>query len=144
MWSSSGGSGSGPYGLWTPPPGMSAYAMTDYAGDPNAAQFGFCTWWAQYKRLDEQLIRLGNAWQWAGNASGAGLSVGSVPQVGATAVFGPGVEGASGQGHVAHVEAVYTGGWFLISEMNMAWNGGGWGRVSFRYALAGPGVSFIY
>ena len=137
-------SASGPYGLWTPPPGYHAYAMSDYAGDPNAAEFGFCTWWAQYKRQDEQLITLGNAGQWAANARSQGMSVGSAPRLGATVVFAPGVEGASSQGHVAHVEAVYGGGWFLISEMNMAWNGGGWGRVSFRYALAAPGVSFIY
>lgn len=136
--------GSGPYGLWTPPPGYHTYAMSDFAGDPNAAEFGYCTWWAQYKRQDERLITLGNAWQWAGNARSRGLSVGSAPRAGATVVFAPGVEGASGEGHVAHVEAVYSGGWFLISEMNMDWNGGGWGRVSYRYALAAPGISFIY
>jgi len=35
-------------------------------------------------------------------------------------------------------------GWFLISEMNFYWNGGGWGRVDYRYAHSGWGVSFIY
>ena len=63
---------------------------------------------------------------------------------GATVVFQPGVEGAGGAGHVAHVEAVYPGGWFLISEMNFYWNGGGWGRVDYRFAYARSGVSFIY
>ena len=139
-----GGGSSGPYGLWTPPPGHPAFAMSDYLGDPNAAYFGFCTWYAQYRRQDERLINLGNAWQWAFNAPSHGLRTGTVPAVGATVVFQPGVEGAGGEGHVAHVEAVYGGGWFLIAEMNMDWNGGGWGRVSYRYALAAPGVSFIY
>ena len=36
------------------------------------------------------------------------------------------------------------GGWFLISEMNFYWNGGGWGRVDYRFAHSGPGVYFIY
>lgn len=143
-WTGAGTGGSGPYGLWNPPPGYHAYAMADYAGDPNAAFFGVCTWYAQYRRQDERLMDLGNAWQWAFTAASHGLRTGSAPAVGATVVFQPGVEGAGGAGHVAHVEAVYTGGWFLISEMNMAWNGGGWGRVSYRYALVAPGVSFIY
>lgn len=135
---------SGPYGLWTPPPGHPAYALPDYAGDPNAGYYGTCTWYAEYRRQDEALARLGNAAQWAWNAPAQGLRVGSVPVVGATVVFQPGVLGASGGGHVGHVEAVYGGGWFLISEMNMAWNGGGWGRVSFRYVAVMPGVSFVY
>ena len=36
------------------------------------------------------------------------------------------------------------GGWFLISEMNFYWNGGGWGRVDYRLAHTGWGVQFIY
>lgn len=136
--------GSGPFGFWTPPPGHPAYRLPDYAGDPNAAYYGYCTWYAQYRRMDERLINLGNAWQWAFNAPSHGLRVGTAPAVGATVVFQPGVEGAGGAGHVGHVEAVYGGGWFLISEMNMTWNGGGWGRVSYRYVLVERGVSFIY
>jgi surface antigen len=106
--------------------------------------FGYCTWYAQYRRQDERLMVLGNAAQWAWNAGAHGLRTGSVPAVGATVVFQPGVLGASSLGHVGHVEAVYSGGWFLISEMNMHWNGGGFGRVSFRYIHTMPGVSFIY
>jgi surface antigen len=141
-WSSP--SSSGPYGLWVPPPGHPAYALPDFSGDPNASYYGFCTWYAQYRRQDERLINLGNAAQWPFAAPAHGLHVGSAPVVGATVVFQPGVFGAGAGGHAAHVEAVYAGGWLLISEMNMAWNGGGWGRVSFRYAVVGPGVSFIY
>ena len=106
--------------------------------------FGQCTWWAQYKRQDENLRHMGNAQYWAGGAASRGYRVGRTPVKGATVVFQPGVEGAGGAGHVAHVEAVYPGGWFLISEMNFYWNGGGWGRVSYRFAYARSGVSFIY
>ena len=129
---------SGPYGLWTPPPGHPAYYLADYAGDPNAAFWGYCTWYAQYRRPDERLMNLGNAGQWAYTAPSHGLSVGTEPAVGATVVY------QGGLGHVSHVEALLGGGWFLVSEMNMYWNGGGFGRVSYRYSVAGPGVTFIY
>ena len=140
----SGSSSAGPFGLWTPPPGHPAYALPDYSGDPNAAYYGYCTWYAQYRRQDERLLNLGNAAQWPFAAPAHGLRVGHTPVVGATVIFQPGVFGAGSGGHAGHVEAVYTGGWFLISEMNMDWNGGGWGRVSFRYAVVASGVSFIY
>jgi surface antigen len=124
--------------------GHPAYGMSDYRGDPNAGYFGSCTWYAQYRRMDESLIQLGNAWQWAYNARWHGLRTGSMPAVGATVVFQSGVQGASGIGHVGHVEAVYGNGWFLESAMSTYWNGGGWGRVSYVYAHTGYGVSFIY
>lgn len=124
--------------------GHPAYGMSDYRGDPNAAFFGYCTWYAQYRRLDERLISLGYAAQWAFNAPAHGLRTGTVPVVGATVVFQPGVQGASSEGHVAHVEQVYSNGWFLVSAMSTYWNGGGWGRVSYVYAHTGYGVSFIY
>jgi hypothetical protein len=106
--------------------------------------FGQCTWWAQYKRQNENLRHMGNARYWAAGAASRGYRVGHTPRAGATVVFQPGVEGAGGAGHVAHVEKVYPGGWFLVSEMNFYWNGGGWGRVSYRFAYVRSGVSFIY
>lgn len=125
--------------------GHPSYAMSDFRGDPNGGFFGYCTWYAWYRHQNEPtLMRLGNAAQWAYNAPRFGLRTGSSPAVGATVVFQPGVQGASGVGHVGHVEAVYSNGWFLISEMSFYWNGGGWGRVSFRYVHTGAGVSFIY
>jgi surface antigen len=134
----------GPYSLWASPPGHPSYALPEFTNDPNAAFYGTCTWYAQYRRPSEPLVRLGNAAQWAWNAPTFGLRTGTTPVVGATVVFQPGVLGASGGGHVGHVEAVYVGGWFLISEMNMDWNGGGFGRVSFRYVVVMAGVSFVY
>jgi surface antigen len=106
--------------------------------------FGQCTWWAQYERQDENLRHMGNAQYWGNGAAGRGYTVSSVPKPNATVVFQPGVQGAGGAGHVAHVIAVYPDGWFLVSEMNFYWNGGGYARVDYRYAHSGWGVQFIY
>ncbi|HLJ80417.1 MAG TPA: CHAP domain-containing protein, partial [Ktedonobacterales bacterium] len=106
--------------------------------------FGQCTWWAQWERRDENLTHMGNAMYWASSAAKRGYHVGTVAVAGATVVFQPGAQGAGGAGHVAHVVAVYPGGWFLVSEMNYYWNGGGWGRVDYRFAHMGWGVQFIY
>ncbi|HEU5439474.1 MAG TPA: CHAP domain-containing protein [Ktedonobacterales bacterium] len=135
----------GGYDAWAPVPGHPSYGMSDFAGDPWHAYFGFCTWWAWYRHQSEPLLKMGNAANWPRVAPSYGLHVGTKPVVGATAVFQPGVEGAdSGAGHVGHVEAVLSGGWFIISEMNFGWNGGGWGRVDWRYVYVASGVSFIY
>jgi hypothetical protein len=125
-------------------PGHPGSAFPEPAGDAYWWAYGQCTWWAQHERQDENLKRMGNAQYWAGSASARGYTVGSAPRAGATVVFQPGVEGAGGAGHVAHVVAVYPGGWFLVSEMNFYWNGGGWGRIDYRFAHSGWGVSFIY
>ncbi len=135
----------GSIGQWTPVPGHSTYSMSDFAGDPHSSEFGVCTWWAWYMRRDEpQLGTLGMADNWINAARADGMSVGYAPAVGATVVFQPGVQGAGGSGHVAHVEQLLGGGWFIISEMNFYWNGGGWARVDYRYVHAGSGVEFIY
>ncbi len=124
-------------------PGYYSFGMSDVGGYYSWT-FGQCTWWAQYERRDENLMHMGNAQFWASGASARGYSVGSLPRAGATVVFQPGVQGAGGAGHVAHVITVYPDNWFLVSEMNFYWNGGGWGRVDYRFAHAGPGVQFIY
>ena len=149
----SNGGGSAPVGFISPAPGgisawaytgHPAYGMSDFRGDPYGSYFGACTWYAWYHHQNEPLMQLGMARQWTNNAPRHGLSVDSTPVIGATAVFQPGVQGASGGGHAAHVEAVYGGGWFLVSEMSFYWNGGGWGQVSYRYAHICAGVAFIY
>ena len=137
-------SSGGGYNPWAFVPGHPGYAMSDFAGDPWHSYFGVCTWYAWYRHQGEPLMRMGNASQWAYTASSFGLSVGTTPAVGATAVFQPGVEGAGGGGHAAVVEQVLGGGWFIVSDMNFGINGGGWGRVDWRYAHTAPGVSFIY
>lgn len=132
-----------PSNPWMFVPHHPAFAVGSSGGFYSWA-FGQCTWWAQYKRRDENLRHMGNARFWAAGASARGYRVGTAPVRSATVVFQPGVQGAGGAGHVAHVEAVYPGGWFLVSEMNFFWNGGGLARVDYRYAHAGAGVSFIY
>ena len=102
---------------------------------------GECTWYAWSRA--PRLIGLGNAANWNDAARARGFWVHSYPTSGSTVVFEPGVQGASGLGHVAHVEAVYGNGTFLVSEMAFYGFGGGWGRVSYRIAHAGWGVSFI-
>jgi surface antigen len=140
---------SAPLSPWPPSnayaavPGYGAYAMNDVGGYYYWA-FGQCTWWAQYERKDENLMHMGNAQYWASVAASRGYHVSWTPRVGATVVFQPGVQGAGGAGHVAHVVKVYPDNWFLVSEMNFYWNGGGWGRVDYRFAHAGGGVQFIY
>ena len=125
-------------------PGHPGYALAEPNPDPYWWAFGQCTWWAQNQRQDENLKRMGNAQYWAAGAAARGYTVSGAPKAGATVVFQPGVQGAGGAGHVAHVIAVYPYGWFLVSEMNFYWNGGGWGRVDYRFAHSGAGVSFIY
>ena len=112
---------------------------------PNRYPWGYCTWWAAQTKLTENLENLGNAEAWTSNAHRRGLPTGSTPRVGATVVFAPGVQGAGWLGHVAHVIAV-SGKRFKISEMNF-YGGtpfGGYGRVDYRWATSGSGVTFIY
>lgn len=129
-------------GQWVRPAGYYAYSTSSNGW--YSSYFGWCTWYASSRKQNEPLMQLGNAAAWAWNAPRHGLATGTHPVAGATVVFQPGVQGASGAGHVGHVERVYSNGWFLISEMAFFWNGGGWGRVSYRYVHTGPGVSFIY
>ena len=124
-------------------PGHPAFAVSG-SGGFYSWTFGQCTWWAQNERRDENLMHMGNAQYWASGAASRGYRVGSTPVANATVVFQPGVQGAGGAGHVAHVVAVYPDGWFLVSEMNFYWNGGGNARVDYRFAHSGSGVSFIY
>jgi surface antigen len=134
----------GPYDNWTPPPGYTSFAIEDFSTDPWAYSFGQCTWWVRYKRLDENLTLMGDAWNWANSARARGLTVTTTPAANATVVFAPYVQGAGGLGHVAHVEQLLSDGWVLVSEMNFFWNGGGLGRVSYRFIQAGDGVWFIH
>src|SRR5262249_11179584 len=102
---------------WAWPQGYGWFRV-DGSGGYYYWAFGQCTWWAQNRRRDENLRQMGNARYWADGARARGYRVSSTPRAGATVVFQPGVQGAGGQGHVAHVEKVFAGGWFLVSEMN--------------------------
>lgn len=95
--------------------------------------FGWCNWWPEVMNPSRPDLLWGR------------YPRGTTPRPGATVVFAPGVQGASSGGHYARVVAIYPGGqWFLVSEMNFYWRGGGFARVSYRYVHTGGGISFIY
>jgi surface antigen len=81
----------------------------------NPYTHGGCTFWAWANRTDLP-GNLGNARNWAANAARAGFPVDGRPEVGAIAVYQPGVYGAfAPYGHVAVVTQV-AGSRILISE----------------------------
>lgn len=104
------------------PRGISQWASTGRASYPEPRgnfqgySWGWCTSGAAMLAHDN-VRGLGNARDWARNAAARGMRVTSTPHVGATVVFQPGVQGAGGGGHVAHVVAVY-GSWFMVEETN--------------------------
>jgi surface antigen len=136
-------------GYSAPPAHIGQWTWTGHSAYPEPRgtfqgySWGWCTSGAAMLAHDN-VSRLGNAASWTRNAAARGMATGYTPRAGATVVFQPGVQGASSGGHVAHVVAVYSNGWFLVAETAFWWNGGGFGRVSYRYAHAGSGVSFIY
>lgn len=131
------------------PSGISQWAWTGHGaytqpgGVYQGYSYGWCTSGAAMMAHD-YVGGLGYAAYWTRNAAARGMATGYTPRAGATVVFQPGVQGASSEGHVAHVVTVYSNGWFLVAETAFWFNGGGFGRVSYRYAHAGAGVSFIY
>jgi surface antigen len=135
--------GSATWNAWTPVPGHPSYALSDFAGDPYSSVYGQCVWYAWYKHRYLPLLKMGNAGSWPARARSLGLRVSTWARTGATIIFMPGVQGASPVGHAGVVEAILSGGWLVISEMNFSWNGGGWGRVNYRYVHTGSGVYFI-
>jgi surface antigen len=83
-----------------------------------------------------------DAWNWPNVARRAGLQVGTVPQVGAVAVW-PNL--ARPYGHVAYVTAVHRDGTFDVSEYNL---GPEFGHPRFTYDarrdVDADGAVFIY
>lgn len=120
-----------------------AYHVALAAKPANTYPWGQCTWGAMALAHDN-VNGLGNARDWLWRAQARGLPTGSMPRVGATVVYQPGVQGASWLGHVAHVVSVLSGGRFVVEEMNYQGYGGGFGRFSYRTSWVGAGVGFIY
>jgi surface antigen len=115
-------------------------------GSPETWPLGVCTYWAnlRYHELTGHWVKwLGNAYQWADGARLAGWHVSTQPHVPSIIVLMPGVEGASGFGHVAVVESA-SGNSAYTSDMNWYVNGGGWDIKSYYTFTAGPGVYFIW
>ncbi|NMM94156.1 CHAP domain-containing protein [Bifidobacterium oedipodis] len=115
---------SGNAGTSTPSvsPGTSGGQGTSNGDVGNMYVAGQCTWWAYERRRQLGIgtpSYLGNGGYWWQSAPSYGLRVDHNPEVGAALSFLPGQDGADGYyGHVAVVEAVYSNGTFLISEMN--------------------------
>lgn len=86
----------------------------------NGYPWGWCTWYAAYRR---QVPRnWGNAGRWLASARASGYATGSIPKAGAIVVTNE-----SWAGHVAYVESV-QGDSITVSEMNYQ----GWGVISRR------------
>ncbi len=105
---------------------------------------GQCTWWADYRYHQLTGFAIpwsGNASAWAYNAAGyAGWVVSDTPRVPSIIVLQPGVQYASGWGHVAIVERINPDGSVYTSNYNVI----GWGVLSYATYHPSPGVSFVY
>ncbi len=123
----------------TPP--SNSFAWGGYAPvyEGNGYDYGYCTWWAAYRRA--QIGRpvpsnLGNASTWKVLAQRAGLSVGNSPATGAVIWTPP----RDYYGHVGFVESVDADGTVHVSEMNVV----GWGRVSTKTLTADEAAAYSY
>lgn len=111
--------------------------------DGNQYTKGYATWYVYNRAVEtghKVPSNLGNAEEWAKNASNQGIKVDDHPQVGDMVQFDPGVAYASQQGHVAFVEYVNSDGSFLISEMAtpQAY------QLNWRVLKAQSGMHFIH
>ncbi len=105
---------------------------------------GQCTWWADYRYHELTGFSIpwtGNANAWAYNAPAfSGWVVSDTPRVPSIVVLQPGVQYASGWGHVAIVEKINSDGSVYTSNYNVL----GWGVLSYATYRPMPGVSFVY
>jgi hypothetical protein len=123
-------------GLWTVPPGCygTIYTIDPSQYPPVNSTFGYCNWWVNELHRDKPNLLYGSQYR-----------RGSVPVPGAAIYFAGLVQGAGASGHFAQVVAIAPDHyWMLVTEMNFAWRGGGFGKVDYRYAHVGSGVTFIY
>jgi hypothetical protein len=120
----------GRFSLWTAPPGIWSKVYPIDRSLYGFPQGGLaCNWWAFETRADYPSSR----------------DIGHMPRVGATIRYASGVLGASIDGHLGHVVAVFDNGWILTAEMNFTWRGGGANRVIYRFVPGVyPGVTYIY
>lgn len=120
---------------WAVPPGCYANIYIpnpkNYVSRPG---FGYCNWWAQVTHPNHPDITI----SWA-------YPHGTNPAAGAVVWFDGGEQGAESNGHWAVSVAVSPDHyWVLISEMNFAWRGAGFGKIDYRYIHVSPHVLFFY
>jgi len=120
---------------WSVPPGC--YSQIYKPNPANYVQrpgFGYCNWWVRVTHPDHPDITENMAYP-----------RGSTPVPGAAVFFDGNEQGALSEGHWAKVVGVDPDHyWVLISEMNFAWRGGGFGLIDYRYIHVSPGVHFVY
>ncbi len=121
-------------GQWTVPPGCYANIyVPNRANYIQAASWGYCNWWVEVTHPNAPNITYGN------------YPRGTTPVAGAAIFFDGGEQGADPAGHWAEAVAVSPDHyWVLISEMNFAWRGGGFGKIDYRYIHVSPHVHFLY
>jgi hypothetical protein len=120
---------------WTVPPGCYGVVYT-----PNPANyvqrpgFGWCNWWVRVSHPNHPDI-----------TENTSYPRGTKPVAGAAIFFDGNEQGAGPDGHWAEAVAVAPDGyWVLISEMNFAWRGAGFGKIDYRYIHVSPHVHFVY
>ena len=119
---------------WTVPPGCYANIyVPNRANYIQAASWGYCNWWVEVTHPNAPNITYGN------------YARGTTPVAGAAIFFDGGEQGADSAGHWAEAVAVSPDHyWVLISEMNFAWRGAGFGKIDYRYIHVSPHVHFLY
>lgn len=120
---------------WAVPPGCYSYIYkpnpANYVSRPG---FGYCNWWVRVTHPNHPDI-----------TENTSYPRGTKPMAGAPIFFDGGEQGAESIGHWAVAVAIAPGGyWVLISEMNFAWRGAGFGRIDYRYIHVSPHVHFVY
>ena len=120
---------------WSVPPGCYANIyVPNQANYVQAPGFGWCNWWVRVTHPNHPDITESLAYP-----------RGSTPEVGAPIFFDGNEQGATSDGHWAVTVAIAPDHyWVLISEMNFAWRGAGWGKIDYRYIHISPGVHFVY
>ena len=120
---------------WSVPPGC--YGMIYQPNPANYVQrpgFGWCNWWVRVTHPSHPDITENGAY-----------ARGADPVAGAAIFFDGNEQGADSEGHWAVAVAVAPDHyWVLISEMNFAWRGAGWGKLDYRYIHVSPHVHFLY
>lgn len=130
----------------THPPTPTGTTGTSAAPGVNVFPYGSCTWWAdqRYYQLHGTFVpwhTQANAWEWTDRAYQFGWHVSGAPVIGAIIDLQPGVQGASGLGHVGVVEKILSNGHVIAS--NMSWGAYPWQVTDVEFA-PGPGVTFIW
>ncbi len=120
---------------WAVPPGCYGTIYTpnpaNYVSRPG---FGWCNWWVRVTHPTHLDITESLAYPRGTN-----------PVAGAPIYFDGNEQGADSAGHWAVAVAIAPDHyWVLISEMNFAWRGGGFGKIDYRYIHVSPHVHFVY